>query len=111
MMRPIPTRILLLLLFFVSLVAAANFAQCLEEFQKEPDTTGGGVDSRGHPTTPAKAVGLTYRTCKTRCGGSAESFNWREFAQLFSWWILPWLALVGQLPFSSGNYKDGFIAG
>jgi len=110
-MRPIPTRILFLVLFFVSLVAAANFTQCLEDFQKEPDTIDGGVDSRGHLTTPAKAVGLTYQTCKARCGGSAESFNWREFAQLFSSWLLPWLALISQLPFGSGNYADDFVSG
>jgi len=83
----------------------------LEDFRKEPNTTGGGVDFKGHQTTPAKAVGLTYETCKTRCGGNAESFNWREFAQLFSSWLLPWLALISQLPFGSGNYADDFVSG
>ena len=110
-MRPISTRILFVLLFFASLVAAANFTHCLEEFQKEPDTTSGGVNSKGHPVTPANAVGLTYKTCTARCGGSAESFDWRGFAQLFSSWLLPWLALISQLPFGSGNYADDFVSG
>jgi len=110
-MRPTPTRIIFLLLFSVSLVAAANFTQCLEDFQKEPDTTDGGVDFRGGLTTPAKAVGLAYQTCKARCGGYPESFDWREFAQLFSSWLLPWLALISQLPFGSGNYADDFVSG
>lgn len=110
-MRPIPTRILFVLLLSASLVAAANFTQCLIDFQKEADTTIGGVDSKGHQTTPAKAVGLTYNTCTARCGGSAESFDWRQFAQLFSSWLLPWLALISQIPFGSGNYADDFVSG
>ena len=104
-------RILVPLLFFSSLVAAANFTHCLEEFRKEPNTTSGGVDFRGHLTSPANAVGLTYRTCTARCGVGAERFSWRVFAQLFSSWLLPWLALISQLPFGSGNYADDFASG
>jgi len=110
-MHPIPTRILLLLLFFSSLVAAANFTQCLEDFRNNDPTTIGGVDSRGHATSPAAAVGLTYETCRVRCGSEAESFRWKEFAQLFSSWLLPWLALISQLPYGSGNYADDFVSG
>ena len=110
-MHPIPTRILLLLLLFSSFVAAANFTQCLENFRNESNTTIGGVDSRGDPTSPAEAIGLTYETCTAKCGSGAESFRWREFAQLFSSWLLPWLALISQLPFNSGNYADDFVSG
>ena len=105
------TRILVLLLFFSSFVAAVNFTQCLEEFRQEPDTTSGGVDYRGHQTSPANAVGLTYKTCTARCGVGAEIFTWRGFAQLFSSWLLPWLALLSQLPFGSGTYADDFVSG
>ena len=111
-MHPIPARVLLLLLLFSSLVAATNFTQCLETFRGLPNGTEGGVDSSGHPlTSPAEAVGLTYRTCRARCGGDAESFNWREFAQLFASWLLPWLALISQLPFGSASLGDDFISG
>lgn len=109
-MRPTLTRTLFLLLFFSSLVAAANFTKCLENFSQEPDGTVGGVDLRGNPTTPAKAVGLTYETCTARCGESAEKFNWNAFAQLFSTWLLPWLALISQLPFGF-DVSDNFISG
>ena len=109
-MHPIPTRILLAVISFSSLVAAANFTHCLEEFRNDPNAIG-GVDARGLPTSPALAVGLTYKTCTERCGSDAESFNWRQFAQLFSSWLLPWLALISQLPFGSGNYRDDFISG
>jgi hypothetical protein len=109
-MHPIPIRILFLLLCLSSLVAAANFTQCLEDFRNDPDATG-GVDSQGHPANPAEAVGLTYKTCTARCGTGSETFSWRMFAQLFSSWLLPWLALISQLPFGSGNYADDFVSG
>ena len=109
-MHPIPAHILLVVLLFSSLAVAANFTHCLESFKNDPNATG-GVDALGLPTSPAQAVGLTYKTCTERCGSGAESFNWREFAQLFSAWLLPWLALVSQLPFGSGNYLDDFISG
>ena len=110
-MRPVPTRTLFLLLSFSSLVAAANFTDCLDKFRNGDPNAVGGVDSHGHPTTPATATGLTYGTCKANCGTSAESFDWRQFAQLFASWLLPWLALISQLPFGSGNYADDFASG
>jgi len=110
MANPILTRTLLPLLFFSSLVAAANLTQCLEDF-KQNSSAVGGVNSQGQPVSPAEAVGLTYQTCMARCGTDWETFNWREFAQLFSSWLLPWLALLSQLPFGSSNYADDFVSG
>ena len=111
-MNPIPTRTLLLLLFFPSLVVAANFTQCLEDFRKNfgPWATG-GVNSRGQPVSPAEAVGFTYRTCTELCGTDAGEFVWGDFARSFSSWLLPWLALLSQLPFGSSNYVDDFVSG
>ena len=109
-MNPIPACNILLLLSFTSLVAAANFTQCLEIFKANPNATG-GVDSNGRDMSAADAVGLKYETCKQLCGATAESFNWRQFAQLFSSWLLPWLALISQLPFGSGDRIDNFLSG
>ena len=111
-MNPISTRVLLLLLFFSSLAAAANFTQCLEDFKRNFNSSAdGGVDSRGQPVSPAEAVGLTRETCTTQCGTDWETFDWRDFAQMFSAWLLPWLALLSQLPFGSSNYADDFVSG
>ena len=109
-MNQIPARSLLLLLSFTSLAVAANFTQCLEIFKANPNATG-GVDSNGRDVSAADAVGLKYETCEQLCGETAESFNWRQFAQLFSSWLLPWLALISQLPFGSGNHVDNFLSG
>lgn len=110
MMNPILTRTLLLLLSSSSLVTAVNFTQCLEDFKQNPSAVG-GVDSRGQPVSPAEAVGLTYQTCTAKCGTDWETFIWKDFSQLFSSWLLPWLALLSQLPFGSLHYADDFISG
>ena len=110
-MKPISPTILLLLLYFTPLVAgAANFTQCLEIFKANPNATG-GVDSHGRDVSAADAVGLKYETCTQLCGTTAQSFNWRQFAQLFASWLLPWLALISQLPFGSGKHVDNFLSG
>ena len=106
----IPTRILLLLLFLSSLVAAANFAKCLEDLRNDPNATD-GVDSHGHPTSPAQAVGFTYKACTTRCGSGAGSSKLKDFTQSLFSWLLPWLALISELPFGSGNYADDLVSG
>ena len=102
--------ILFLLLSFSSLVTAVGFIQCFEDFKNNPDAIG-GVDARGHPTNSAGAVGLTYETCTVLCGSGTESFSWKEFTRLVSSWLLPWLALISELPFDSENYVDDFISG
>ena len=55
-MYSVPT--LVFLLFFSSLTAAVNLTRCLEDFRSDPNSIG-GIDSRGHPTNPAEAVGLS----------------------------------------------------
>ena len=109
-MNPISARTLLLLLSSISLVAAAvDFSQCLQNFTATNET--GGVDSYGHAVPAADAVGLTYETCKERCGTTAEGFSWTQFAQLFASWLLPWLALLSHLPLSSGDLGDNILSG
>jgi len=111
-MNPISTRVLLLLLFFSSLVAALNFTQCLENFRQSfSSIDDGGVNSQGQKVIPAEAVGLTYRTCTAQCGSDWETFDWKDFAQRFSAWLLPWLALLSQLPFGSSDRVDDFVSG
>jgi len=52
------------------------------------------------------AVGITYSLCIKACGSDQEPFNWTIFSQQFSAWLLPWLALVSQLPFGANDKLD-----
>ena len=110
-MHPGPTFILLLLLScFPFLAEGTNFTHCLEDLRNDPNAVG-GVDFRGNWEDPKLAAGIIYDICKKRCGAGPESFSWRDSTQLFASWLLPWLALVSQLPFGSGNHADDFASG
>ena len=109
-MHPIPLRILLLLLAFPSLVIAMDFRWCILDWRLLTNAT--GVDHQGRPVEAEFAVGLTYKTCTEHCGrGVKTTYNWNEFIFLSSAWVLPWLALLSRLPFSSANNRDDFISG
>lgn len=99
------------LAFFFLSVAATNYTQCLIDF-KASNTTVGGIDSNGMPATdPKDVIGLTYEACTSWCGTKQESFDWSVFSQQFSAWLLPWLALVSQLPFGAANRLDNLTSG
>ena len=108
-MHPIPLRILLLLLAFPSLVIAVDLMQCMIDFNLLSNATG-GVDHQGRPVI-ANAAGITYKTCTEHCRVTSRYFIPGEFAKLFSSWLLPWFALISELPFGSGNYQDDFTSG
>lgn len=58
-------------------------------------------------TDPLEAIGTDYDTCRTYCGDSSNSFNWSAFSPQFTGWLLPFLALLAQLPYESdGTWHD-----
>lgn len=89
-----------------------NLTQCFVNLSNTcnataPGTILGLVNSAGGliqcPQDIAQAAGMSYTTCKEQCGRGPESFAWGTFAQQFSAWLLPWLALVSQLPFGAAS--------
>ncbi|RXW23552.1 hypothetical protein EST38_g2313 [Candolleomyces aberdarensis] len=96
------------LLFFAILSSlhvtsrATNFDVCLESVRNGTFGTGkiGATDSFGRVLEDvSQAIGVTYDLCVKACGSGQEPFQWTIFSQQFSSWLLPWLALVSQLPF------------
>ncbi|KAF9648876.1 hypothetical protein BDM02DRAFT_3128752 [Thelephora ganbajun] len=103
--------LVLLSFFFISVAASANFTQCLIDF-RDSNATEGGTDYNGRPVSdPKAAVALTYKACTQWCGSGQEGFDWSVFSQQFSAWLLPWLALVSQLPFGAESRLDNLISG
>lgn len=95
----------------LSVAARTNFTQCLIDF-KDSNVTNGGTDYHGRPVANSSdAVGLTYEACTRWCGYGQEPFDWSVFSQQFSAWLLPWLALISQLPFGAENGLDNLISG
>jgi len=96
---------------FVPVAASTNFTQCLINFANS-NATEGGTDYNGNPVAdPKQAVALTYKACIEWCGSGRKPFRWSAFSQEFSAWLLPWLALVSQLPFGAGSHLDNLISG
>ena len=70
-----------------------------------------GLDNFGNNVTDANATAITYRGCVKSCGGSGqEPFDWDVFSQQFAAWLLPWLALLSQLPFGATLRVDNFMS-
>lgn len=90
---------------------AASCTQCLTSIQALPDGTAGVVDNNGMPVYfSSTATAVTYSLCKETCGKSACPFQWSVFSQQFSAWLLPWLALISQLPFGSRYRSDNLMS-
>jgi len=73
----------------------------------------GGTDNRGRPVFDASmATAITYDLCIRACGASSEPFVWSdsEFAKQLSTWLLPWLALVSQLPLGASDKFDNVVS-
>ena len=71
-------------------------------------TINGKMDNHGNPLSPStsNATAITYDLCVSQCGAGQEPFQWTVFSQQFSSWLLPWLALVSQLPFGANDKLD-----
>ena len=97
--------ILLLVLYQCwQVVANTDFPGCYDRLRNGTFGLDGAVDSNGHRVSDlAQAVGLTYQACKANCGPGAETFTWRIFSQQFTAWLLPWLALISQLPYGAND--------
>ncbi|TRM67432.1 hypothetical protein BD626DRAFT_100727 [Schizophyllum amplum] len=99
--------------------AAISFDKCLDGIRKGP-AIDGVTDNHGHPMQPfptcasetpfCNATALTYDLCIDRCGHGPVPFSWGPFSQQFGAWLLPWLALVSQLPFGSRYRPDDVMA-
>ncbi|KIJ46523.1 hypothetical protein M422DRAFT_226773 [Sphaerobolus stellatus SS14] len=83
-----------------------KFSICLARFRTGEFGTWGGTDNHGDPVKYTKATALTYPACVKACGSSQVPFSWSLFFNRVSQWLLPWLALVSQLPFGADDKLD-----
>ena len=74
-----------------------------------------GLDCSGSlckPTDDTVATALSYLDCVAYCprGNTPEYFSWNTLAQQFSSWLLPWVALMSQLPYGAARNRDNVMA-
>ena len=99
-----------LLSFCAVACAGPNFPACLQNIL-DSGSFEGVVDTHGNPTTNISLIrGLTYDRCMADCGGGPVGFDLYTFSQQFTSWLLPWLALISQLPYGTRDVLSNFVA-
>ncbi|KDR82209.1 hypothetical protein GALMADRAFT_135575 [Galerina marginata CBS 339.88] len=85
---------------------AVDFEQCLNTINNI--TIDGKTDNHGHPLPPSSsnATAITYDLCLSQCGSGSEPFDRSVFSEQLSAWVIPWLALISQLPFGMNDDLD-----
>ncbi|KAF8206843.1 hypothetical protein K438DRAFT_1904917 [Mycena galopus ATCC 62051] len=68
------------------------------------------MNNHGQPVNVANATAMSYALCVQTCGRGPHFRPWDVFSQSFSTWLLPFLALVSQLPFGANNRLDNFMS-
>ncbi|KAG6808854.1 hypothetical protein H0H92_002564 [Tricholoma furcatifolium] len=103
-------RIFVLVCMSKAALASPHFDQCLANVQAGAFGPDGGTNNNGQPVPIGNATAITYELCVKACGTGPEPFQWSVFSQQFSAWLLPWLALISQLPFGGTDKLDNLIA-
>ncbi|KAK7457053.1 hypothetical protein VKT23_010356 [Stygiomarasmius scandens] len=98
-------------------LATKSFNQCLQGIRDrtlsldESYYESGGRTNNGTVVSISNTTSaISYELCVVACGSDQEAFNWSAFSQEFSSWLLPWLALISQLPFGANDKFANFIS-
>ena len=54
-----------------------------------------------HTTDPSLLLDFSYEQCLVECGTGVGDVDWQGFSQTFGAWLLPWIALMFQIPFGA----------
>ncbi|KAK7062652.1 hypothetical protein VNI00_000140 [Paramarasmius palmivorus] len=96
--------------------ASTNFSRCLEEIKLNNTNPNSPwfrtlLDNHGMPVNDtSKGRAIAYDVCLKACGSGQEPFNWSTFSQEFSAWLLPYLALLSQLPFGAQDKLENLLS-
>jgi len=58
------------------------------------------------------ATAIPYDICVNQCpkGNESEGFDWSIFSKQFTSWLLPYLALISQLPWGAKYRLDNLVS-
>ncbi|KAG2143384.1 uncharacterized protein EDB93DRAFT_584706 [Suillus bovinus] len=108
---------LLLLPFLKGTYASnINITDCFVNFRSNANQSldpSGLVNGNGGNVLSSdimSAVGFTYETCLSQCGSGTQNPTWANISQQFGAWLLPYLALISQLPFGARHRVDNLMS-
>ncbi|KAL0574342.1 hypothetical protein V5O48_007624, partial [Marasmius crinis-equi] len=108
--------------------ASPDFAKCLQHLQcgewgpiglnnrgeitknSVPYDSNGTIHCFNATVIYPDATAMSYSDCKDHCGTGSQSIDSSIFAQEFSAWLLPYLALLSQLPFGAHDRWENLLA-
>ncbi|KAF8835809.1 hypothetical protein BDN67DRAFT_974877 [Paxillus ammoniavirescens] len=114
--RPHILSVILLVLVLIDYSSAVNFSQCLIDIQlfanETQDTSGLRFNNGSQVPVQSifNATAITIDACYSQCGTGQEPFDWQTFSQDFGAWLLPYLALISQLPFGARYQTDNLMS-
>ena len=88
--------LVLLLVAFTGRVDAIKLWKCGANLQQQASAAWNATHDSSEPPPP---FSLTYEQCLVECGPGLGDIDWGDFSQTFSTWLLPWIALMFQIPF------------
>ncbi|KAJ7598649.1 hypothetical protein C8J56DRAFT_171058 [Mycena floridula] len=102
---------LILLLLLAQPIVAPNVTQCIQKALASPDLYRDGWRSAagGIETNASLVSGISLPVCEAVCGGPPQP-SWNIFSQQFAAWLLPWLALISQLPFGASTRRENLMS-
>jgi len=76
---------------------AIHLRACGARLQDEQDVAW----NTSHHTEPPPPLHLAYEQCLVECGTGMGDIDWEALSGNFGAWLLPWIALMFQIPFSA----------
>ncbi|OAX40776.1 hypothetical protein K503DRAFT_841407 [Rhizopogon vinicolor AM-OR11-026] len=97
---------------------AVNITDCFLEFRGNANQTlnaTGLVSATGEQVANVmpdilSATGFTYKACLQACGAQTGTPSWGNISQQFGAWLLPYLALISQLPFGARHRVSNLMS-
>jgi hypothetical protein len=123
----ISTFVLIVLMLVSNGAFATDFGQCYRDKVLTSNDTFGWVqtteihldndtDPRGqwgvpvNDSTRSVPLSVRYDRCTRDCTDDPEPPYFTDFSNQFTTWLIPWIALLSQLPFGANNAADNLLS-